>query len=218
MTRAEVEPGIWLDARRALWLEPARTLIVADLHWGYAASHRAAGNLLPPWGDDEIADTLDRLIADYAPAEMIWLGDVIHAAAARPRAEAYLARPAVPRVMVVRGNHDRAWTRPETVTCLRRHGFLLHHGDRPLPREAGERELIGHHHPVLVWSDGAGGRLRLPALVAGPTRWILPAFSPWAAGQPWRPRPEAGETLWAIAPRRVFAVPPHTARRARPSA
>ena len=53
-TRTEIQPGIWLDARRAVWFAAERLLAVADLHWGYAASHRARGNLLPVWGDDEL--------------------------------------------------------------------------------------------------------------------------------------------------------------------
>src|SRR5690348_7115505 len=78
--RSEVQPGIWLDSRLALWLEPERVLVVADLHWGYAASHRARGNLLPVWGDEQIEARLDALLQDYRPTETLWLGDVVHAA------------------------------------------------------------------------------------------------------------------------------------------
>jgi uncharacterized protein len=210
--RVEVEPGIWLDARRALWLESARCLVVADLHWGYAASHRSAGNLLPAWGDDEIAATLQALILQYGPDEMIWLGDVIHAAPGRSRAEAYLAAAPIP-VALVRGNHDRGWRNPALVPQLKRGGFLLHHGDTDTaPPGAGTRYLVGHHHPAVVWGDAAGSRVKLPALLTGPRRWILPAFSPWAAGVPWNGRVEPGETLWAIAPRRIFPLRPRLAR------
>lgn len=69
-------------------------------------------------------------------------------------------------------------------------------------------EVIGHHHPAVVLDDGAGTHLKFPALVASAQRLVLPAFSPWAAGSPWTPDEEANETLWVIAPRRVFALPP----------
>jgi len=213
VTHVEVEPGRWLDARRAIWLEATRSLVVADLHWGYAASHRAAGNLLPVWGDDELAMVLDGLVRDYAPAEMIWLGDVIHAAAGRVRAEAYLRGCPVP-VQVVRGNHDRAWRHGETHRELRRLNLVLHHGDQVAALAPHELEVVGHHHPAVVLGDGAGGSVRLPALVTGPRRWILPALSPWAAGAPWNGRIGPDEVLWAIAPRRVFVVP-RGGRRAR---
>lgn len=205
VTRTEVEAGRWIDSRRAVWLEATRSLVIADLHWGYAASHRAAGNLLPVWGDEELAQALDDLVRDYAPTEMIWLGDVIHAAAGRERAEAFLAACPVP-VHVIRGNHDRAWRHGESHRVLRRGNLVLHHGDRPVDIASGEQEWIGHHHPAVYLSDGAGGTVRLPALVSGPRRWVLPAFSPWSAGTPFDRLVAEDEVLWAIAPRRIFAV------------
>ncbi|MSU47776.1 MAG: hypothetical protein EXS37_01540 [Opitutus sp.] len=48
--------------------------------------------------------------------------------------------------------------------------------------------------------------LVIPALVASSHRLILPAFSPWAAGTPWGSPATAGETIWAIAPSRIFAL------------
>ena len=204
----QVEPGVRLDGRRALWLETTGSLVVADLHWGYATSHRAAGNLLPVWGDAAIADALDALVAAYQPREMIWLGDVIHAAAGRAPAEAYLRQATAP-VVVLRGNHDRAWRHQPTASAIERAGFVLHHGDASLPALPGDRrELVGHHHPAAAWSDGAGARLRLPALVTGPRRWIMPAFSPWAAGVAWNQHLAADETLWAISARRIIPFPP----------
>src|SRR3954470_12964880 len=103
--RAEIRPGLWLDGRLALWIAAQRLLVIADLHWGYAASHRARGNLLPWWGDDEIEQRLRSLVTDYAPAEMIWLGDVVHAAEGAAGAEAYVRESAVP-VTLIAGNHD----------------------------------------------------------------------------------------------------------------
>jgi len=200
--RAEVRPGVWLDARRALWFEAPRLLVVADLHWGYSATHRARGNLLPAWGDDALAAALAQLAADYAPAEFLWLGDIVHAAEGAARAEAFLRTASVP-VTLIGGNHDRRWPVP-TVPHAARAGYFFHHGDRALPVPAGLCEVVGHHHPAFLWDDGAGTRLKLPALVAGPQRLVLPAFSPWAAGTPWAAA--GADTLWTVAPTRVFAV------------
>ena len=96
MIRAELQPGVWLDARRAVFFEAQRLLVVSDLHWGYAESHRAHGNLLPDWGDREIARNLGTLIADYGPAEMLWLGDSLHTLAGRTEAERFLETAPVP--------------------------------------------------------------------------------------------------------------------------
>lgn len=199
----EIQPDIWLDRRRALWLSRLRLLVVADVHWGYAVSHRARGNLLPIWGDEEIAARLDELVQDYRPAEMIWLGDSLHALPGRAAAEAFLGRDGVPPTIVLAGNHDVRWSRAKEAS-LRRDGLFFHHGNAALAVPDGALEIVGHHHPAVTWYDGAGGRLKLPALVAGPRRLILPAFSPWAAGVPWNSQRREDETLWAVAPKRIF--------------
>jgi len=204
----QIRPEVWLDNRRALWLSRARLLVVADLHWGYAVSHRARGNLLPIWGDEEIATRLRSLLGDYQPAEMLWLGDSLHALAGRAAAENFLTDPALPPVAVLAGNHDVRWSRARG-DSLQRDGFFFHHGNADLAVPPGCVEIVGHHHPAMTWYDGAGGRLKLPALVEGPRRLILPAFSPWAGGTPWNSQLRADETLWAIAPQRIFRLPPN---------
>jgi metallophosphoesterase superfamily enzyme len=204
--RLEIQPDVWLDARLALWLAGCRALVVADLHWGYVESHRAQGNLLPAWGDAEIAARLRALVADYQPRELIWLGDSLHTLSGRRAAEAYLAGSGVP-VTVIAGNHDVRWNRAQGTTVVSRDGFLLHHGDQHPENPHRAVEIVGHLHPAVVWHDGAGTRLKLPALVAAPGRLVLPAFSPWAAGAPWK-LGVAGETVYAIGQKRIFTVSP----------
>lgn len=204
--RAEVQPGVWADARRAVFIEPLQTLVVADLHWGYASSHLAAGNLLPAWGDEEIARQLLSLISEYRPREMIWLGDSLHALPGRAAAENFLREHAgAISTVLVAGNHDRKWN-AAMAREWRRDVFFFHHGDATPALPENVVEIVGHFHPAVSWYDGAGGRLKIPALVASARRLILPAFSPWAAGVPWNDKLQENETLWAIAPSRVFAV------------
>lgn len=212
MVNQVIAPGLLFDARLALLLEATRTLVVADLHWGYAESHRAAGNLLPAWGDDQIEAGLRALLRDYAPAELIWLGDSLHTSRTAPhsraRAEAFIAASPCP-VHVVAGNHDARWSRAAPGPLVRG-SFVLHHGDHALPASfqppADAVEIIGHHHPAYAHRDGAGARLKLPALVQSPARLILPAFSPWAAGVAWSERLAPGETLWVATPRRLLPI------------
>jgi metallophosphoesterase superfamily enzyme len=157
MKGTEIQSGLWLDARRAVYFEPLGLLAVADLHWGYAHSHRVAGNLLPAWGDEEIARGLADLLADYQPREMIWLGDSLHDVNGRHAAEEFLERCAVP-VVLVPGNHDRKWRRPQEKSVVRG-DYFFHHGDTAAAVPAGRVEVIGHFHPAFSWYDGAGGRM-----------------------------------------------------------
>ncbi|MEO7699748.1 MAG: metallophosphoesterase [Opitutus sp.] len=195
---------MWLDSRLALWLEAPRILVVADLHWGYAASHRAQGNLLPAWGDGEIAGRLTALLQDYQPAEMIWLGDSLHTLAGAQSAEQFLSETAVSTI-IVSGNHDARWARARNLAEVQRGPYLFHHGDRARAVPEGSSEIIGHFHPAASWHDGAGTRLKLPALVASSGRMVLPAFSPWAAGVPWLST-VPGETVYAISSKRIFTL------------
>lgn len=206
-SRIEAQPGVWVDARRALFIESLGALIVADIHWGYAHSHRAVGNLLPIWGDEEIEQTLRGLLADYAPREMIWLGDSVHTVNGRHAAERFLQDHATStEIVVLAGNHDRRWNRPQ-LKSLHREKYFLHHGDDlALAAPSGSIEIIGHHHPAAGLYDGAGLRVKLPAVVVSEKRFILPAFSPWASGVDWTSRLLPDEKLWLLAPSRIFAV------------
>lgn len=202
----EIARGVFLDAELALWFEEHRCLVVADLHWGYALTHRRRGNLFPEWGNEEIAERIEHLIEFYQPREMIWLGDSVHSLDGRNLAQEFIAQNA-DRVQftLVQGNHDRAWTlattKQITLGC-----YTLHHGDSEIVLPPDQIEIVGHWHPALSWRDGAGLRLKLPALIQGARRWILPAFSPWARGMDWRNRLQAEEQAWLISPRRILPL------------
>jgi uncharacterized protein len=205
LVQVEIEPGWWLSSGRALFLEPERTLVIADIHWGYAESHRRAGNLLPLWGNADTAQRLRCLLDCYKPERMIWLGDSLHTAASAGAAEDFLSAQGLPDTIVLRGNHDQAWPRI-TADHLRLGRYLLHHGDRPLAVEAGVIEIIGHVHPTIILGDGAGTRVRAPVLVQGPHRLILPSFSAWSSGTSWDGGLIGDEKLWVISARRVWPI------------
>ncbi len=205
--RVEVRPGVWLDRERALYLDAERTLIIADIHWGYADSHRYCGNLLPLWGNEQTARRLRDLLKRYSPRRMVWLGHWVHTLAGAAAADGFLdSLGAETEIVVVQGNHDYDWPRVTTAE-LRLGNFILHHGDRDRAQEKGMTEIVGHFHPAFSWNDGAGLRLKVPALVATAERLILPAFSEWAAGSPWNNQLKPGEEVWLISPNRIFPLP-----------
>jgi DNA ligase-associated metallophosphoesterase len=207
--RIEIRPGLWLDQERALYIEAKKMLVIADIHWGYADSHRRQGNLLPMWGNEETSQRLRALLVRYAPQRMVWLGDSLHTPKAAASAEEFLDElPDSLEVIIIRGNHDRTWPRAHADE-FRMAGYTLHHGDRDLPVEEGITEIIGHIHPAFSWHDGAGTRLKVPVLVEEANRLILPAFSDWSAGATWNDKVRPGEKLWLISSRRIFSLPPN---------
>ena len=76
--QTEISKGVFLDGRLALFHKRQRWLAVADLHFGFELSQRAAGNLFPLWGMQTIETRLNALIRDYKPRHLILLGDLVH--------------------------------------------------------------------------------------------------------------------------------------------
>jgi uncharacterized protein len=202
----EPVPGILLDARRAVWLPGPRVLAIADLHLGYAWAHRTRGQLLPIAHGEDTLDRLATLAADYDPAEIVLLGDIVHEAVPiEPLADALrtLHTQFGTRLRAVTGNHDRNLLdtlrqNRIPITLLPSHTSGHHtfeHGDLS-EDEAAQTRLstlpgplfIGHEHPVIALSDSAGSHLRAPCFLVGPRLIVLPAFSPWAAGNEIRAR------------------------------
>lgn len=75
--------SVELMAEKALWWPAARTLFIADLHLGKAASFRALGQPVPSGTTQDNLDRLSALIDRHAAARLVFLGDFLHAAAAQ---------------------------------------------------------------------------------------------------------------------------------------
>ena len=204
--QALVAAEIILDGRLALFHQRERWLAVADLHFGYELSQRAAGALVPLWGMATISQRLTDLVDEYEPRRLIILGDLVHdKTAAREAAQLLREFAARCEVVVVAGNHDRQLRgHVDMVECLQTDRFHFHHGhcaaDVP-----GRIQIMGHHHPAAVITDGAGLRLKCPAFVQQSSCWIMPACSPRAAGTRWTP--DASSRIWLCTASRVFPLP-----------
>jgi len=204
--QALVANEVLLDGRLALFHQTERWLAVADLHFGYELSQRAAGRLVPMWGMASISQRLLELVNEYGATRLLILGDLVHDHTATAEAADLLqALAAVCEPIVVAGNHDRRLRgKVEMVDSWESERFYFHHGhcaaDTP-----GRIQIIGHHHPAGVVSDGAGLRLKCPAFVQQSTCWIMPAFSPWASGTQWRH--DEPSRIWLCTAQRVLRLP-----------
>ncbi len=199
-----VAENVLLDGRLALFHERDRWLAVADLHFGYELSQRAAGNLFPLFGMQTIEARLLELLTVYRPAHLVLVGDLVHNRAGGEELLRLLQKlRAFCSVVLIAGNHDRHFRNVELVPSWQSDGFQFHHGHGGTAA-TDAIQVVGHHHPAAVLRDGAGLRLKLPAFVQRKTCWILPAFSPWAAGTEWRP--DDGTHIWLCSPRRVLKL------------
>jgi len=222
-SRLEWKPGLWLDARRGLWIAESRTLVVADLHLGYVWAHRFEGQLMPLGAKEDATERLLELIDIYQPREVVLLGDIVHRVIPAPALREALTRfaeeiGARAELRIVLGNHDahlpalleHCGLTLHTVRKLRIGPHLLTHGDGPDDDERvasafqaaspNGRVIIGHEHPAITLSGGPASWVKCPCFLASPEVLVLPAFSQWAAGSPVRD----GNFLSAFARRTRF--------------
>ncbi len=208
-----IAENVLLDSRLALFHEEEKWLAVADLHFGFELSQRMAGNLFPLWGMQSIETRLRELLRDYQPSKLILVGDLVHDKSGEHEFFSLITRLREQcDVILIGGNHDIAINRQRSNTaCSRFHlvdsfsteRFEFHHGNCERKRN-GRIQIIGHFHPAATLRDGAGLRLKFPALVQETNCWILPAFSPWAAGTEWEER-ERSRT-WLCTPQRILLL------------
>ena len=199
--------GLTLLPERAVWQQQTRTLWIADLHLGKAASFRALGQPAPPGTTQENLRRLGALIETHAARRLVVLGDFLHARAGRTPAlfgqlADWRAAQGELECLVVRGNHDtHAGDAPED---CRFHAvdepFTLagvegwHDAGRYVPAPADPMVLSGHLHPVARLTGRGRDRLRLPCFCLRRREVVLPAFGEFTGGHPVDPQ-EWGEVI-----------------------
>lgn len=190
--------GVVFDARRAVYFRDQQLLAVADLHLGYAWSHRAQGQLMPIAPKDNALDRLRTLITDYKPARLVLLGDIVHRALPLPALMDELRSllsvtdsECKCELVMLAGNHDRKLQQLlkelgakdvlRTEYAAGENVFL--HGDRPATQPA-TRYVIGHEHPAISIGDGVATSRKFPCFLIAQNVLTLPSFSSWSAHTP----------------------------------
>jgi DNA ligase-associated metallophosphoesterase len=195
-----------LCAERAAYWPRRRTLLVADPHFGKAATFRALGVRVPRGTTEGAVARLDRLVARLAPARIDFLGDFLHAREGRNDetfrvlAE-WRARHGGVAMRLVRGNHDKRAGDPPSdvgIECvdgpvLEPPFALAHHPTHV----AGSYVLAGHVHPCAVLVGRGRQRERLPCFWLGAHTGVLPAFGDFTGCA--EVTPAEGDALWVVA-------------------
>jgi len=204
---------VWLLPEKALYWPRERMLVIADIHFGKAASFRALGVPVPAGTTSANLAALDRLVARHGARQVLFLGDFLHAKAAHAVStmaamQRWRALNSALALTLVRGNHD------------------LHAGDPPLwlsiamvdePMHLGPFAfchhpdllatgylMAGHVHPVYRLRSGWESVL-LPCFMANGQRIVLPAFGAFTGGH--AVVPEADERLFVTSGDAVVEVP-----------
>ncbi|RLK45355.1 ligase-associated DNA damage response endonuclease PdeM [Cupriavidus plantarum] len=206
---------LWLLPDPAIWWPARAMLLVADVHIGKAASFRALGQPVPAGTTASNLARLRSLVMRYRARELVFLGDFLHARAARTAAVLLALqdwRSALPpelRLTLVRGNHDLHAGDPPPALSIdvttEPHvagPFALCH--TPGASRAGY-VLAGHLHPAFhLRGRRSADSVRLPCFVFGPEGAILPAFGAFTGHA--NVRAEPGTHLYVIGDGRVWPV------------
>ena len=208
---------LWLLPGRAVWWPEARSLFVADVHFGKAASFRHAGQPVPTGTTADNIARLDALLTATGAQRLVFLGDFLHArGGAQPalwqQLRAWRERHAQVAMDLVLGNHDHhAGTPPADLNIALQEepwtpvpGMPLRAAHHP-QAVAGHTVLAGHLHPSVVLHGPARDRMRLPCFAWQPGLLVLPAFGAFT-GTHANALP-AGAQVYAIAGTRVVQVP-----------
>ncbi|MBA3345805.1 MAG: ligase-associated DNA damage response endonuclease PdeM [Gemmatimonadales bacterium] len=177
---------IHLLPERALFWPRGDMLVAADLHWGKAATFRAAGIPIPGGTTSSDLARLDTALDRTGARRLVVLGDLFHARAGRVATQtvADLRRWRRLRteleILLVRGNHDRHAGDPPDhlrINCVNAPAFIPPFILRHEPHEAAAGyTLAGHVHPGLVLTGPGLQRERLPCFIFGARLAVLPAF------------------------------------------
>jgi len=201
-------PDILLLPGRAALVPAARTLLVADLHLGKAATFRRAGIPVPEGSAQRDLERLEQLVRGHDVRRLLVLGDLFHAkGGCTPQVFAEFAalrtRIADTAVVLILGNHDRAIGRlpaslgiDACLPSLDEPPFHFVH-EPAIDVTASNRDLFtvaGHLHPTVSIRSPSGDRLADRCFVAEPSVLVLPAFGSFTGGH--RAEPAEGMRLW----------------------
>jgi DNA ligase-associated metallophosphoesterase len=204
--------SLLLLPEKALYWPRQKMLVVADIHFGKAASFRAMGVPVPRGTTSQNLAALDALMAIHDIGHILFLGDFLHARAAHAAATlaamlAWRLRHPALALTLVRGNHDRHAGDPAAALAIELvdepHMIgpfaFCHHPGIDTPGYA----LAGHIHPSYLLATRFDA-LRLPCFVVGQARMILPSFGAFTGG--FLVTPEPGDAIYVSSGEAVHCV------------
>ncbi|MGF6413812.1 ligase-associated DNA damage response endonuclease PdeM [Paraburkholderia sp. MM5482-R1] len=190
-----------------------RPLVLSSLRACFDPALRARGIPVPTGSTAENLLRIERLITEFEPATLVFLGDLLHARESLSTLtldalHAWCARHASRRVVLVEGNHDRhAGALPLTldVESVREPWHIGAWALCQRPHAVDHAYVLaGHVHPVFRIATRTDS-VRVPCFRFGIDRGVLPAFGSFTGGARETGR-VLGERVFLVVQQRVIEL------------
>ncbi len=176
---------IELLADKCIYIPRSKCLLLADLHLGKVSHFRKNGIPVPPKSRLENLNRLERVIKNYRPENVIFLGDLFHSSLNNEWQEFGVFIKTLPhlRFTLITGNHDilppsaYAGLNIKTHQTMIQPPFLFTHEPQP---GSTYYNICGHIHPAVKLKGKVKNKLTLPCFIFKKDQAILPAFSSFA--------------------------------------
>lgn len=206
-----------LMAQRAVFWKEQTMLLIADPHFGKAASFRSHGIAVPGGTTRYDLDRLAELIILLQPGQLVILGDLIHSAESKSRHILQQLRQwrngfASLKIRLIQGNHDRRSGDPPEELKIDRIQDEYRVGNIVFSHQpcghTGGYTIAGHVHPAVILEGKARRHERFPCFYISPHYAILPAFGSFTGHH--LIRPSAGDRVYIVAEDQIIMAPPRT--------
>ncbi len=190
----ELDNGLILDWRRAVFIKNEKVLIFSDLHIGIEETSLVGIRVQTK----EMIDRALSLINDYEPKMLVLNGDLKHSFSKEITQEWHelvlfveeiTRSSALEKIIAIKGNHDfylkNIFRKTEVEVCeyFKLSDFLILHGDKRFELETKKHFLIiGDEHPSLTLRDEVGARFKLPLFLCFENLLVMPAFNKLSRG------------------------------------
>lgn len=196
----------WLSPGKMIWQPAAKTLIIADLHFGKTGHFRKSGIPVP---QDIFKQDLHQLFAGiqfYKPEKLLIVGDMFHSKANKEMDFFIKWRTDLSELHIhlIKGNHDILHDQYYTDTAIQvdahfsagKFSFIHDVADIVADEHNEQFYFCGHLHPGIALYGGSRQSLHFPCFYFTKKYAVLPAFSAFSGHC--MIRPKKGENVFAV--------------------